>query len=918
MARNDTLSPRRHWVVVLALLGGAVLVTLGLVFPGLFGPEERARHMDLAGGLGPEPLPEQKPEDALSSEEPAAPEESADPDELVPYGDRSLAQEEAIRGKVRDEEGRPVADAIVVAAYKETRARPYELLFPAKVRSEEDGFFILGPLARRSYWVLAIKKGEDGGVGYAANATPGAWVDLVLAPGAKLTGTVTAREDGEPVAGAKVICKDWTFHAEAETDEEGKYALAPLPATQNTWMGQQVVVVADGFRIAERSNLLLKNDREYTLDFRLEEGDTLRGKVVDAQSLRPIANARVAEGWEPYHHVVSTAEDGTFELANVDTSPNLVFTVVADGYQPQERQSDGTGRIELRLDASLVVEGTVKDPQDEVVPNARVYLHRVKYTPGFKPVKTNRGQTYTEADGAGKFRFENVLPGQVAVVAFHREFAPGEKGPIEVVRGGAPPEPVTVTMKHGMTVSGEVRDLNDNPIPDIKVQLHRWWGGRIKGYKYALRYIWSEQPTWYTDAQGRFELRGAIAGKHWLAAYDRSFGWTGTQLEGVEGQRITDVIISFAGAMIEGVFLTASGDPVPNAWVYAKGPKNTPRKSTRYTQTDALGRFRMRGLKDGSYDLSGHSSYGQPEPRKDVPAGTTGVELKLKTNQVLAGEVVSVRTGRPLERFYLSIQPHRTRDARGRLRRGKGTRWQGWLKSPDGRFERPVLPGRYDLTFKAPNHAPRILRELVVEELVPPLPIFAMLDAGGGIRGLVLGTDGKPLRNQYVNARVYRAPGEPQQPTDWLLGGNDRSDSKGRYFIEGLAPGTYLIQLNLGRRGSAVAQVSVTGTEMVDRNLQLVPTGHVVLRVKDEEGEAVQGVSFTFYDENRRWIGWARQSNKQGMSTSRPLRMGPAVVRAHDRNKKYEVDEFTVTVQSGKTITVDVTAKKKPEDGEEK
>jgi len=212
--------------------------------------------------------------------------------------------------------------------------------------------------------VLAVKEGV--GVGFAAGKQPGAVVELVLAPGARVTGTVTDEESGEPVANATVSVSDWTYWEETTTDEEGKYVLAPLPPTVNQWSGHRVMVMADGYARAERNNLVLRSDKSYEIDFQLGTGKTLKGKVLDAQTLQPIPEAVVAEGWEEYHKTATADENGAYALANVDTAPNGTFTARADGYRPLQRQSDGTGTLEFKLRKSEALEGKVEFVQVEV------------------------------------------------------------------------------------------------------------------------------------------------------------------------------------------------------------------------------------------------------------------------------------------------------------------------------------------------------------------------------------------------------------------------------------------------------------------------------------------------------------------------------------------------------------------------
>ena len=187
-------------MVLLVLVGAAIMLGLVLL-PQVVGDSTAQRQLASAGSVGHEDQPSRNETPADEpGKEAAAPATETSKDELVPHGDHNIPRDEAIRGRIIDKDNEPVADAIVVAVYKEYRTQPYQLILASKVRSEEDGFFILGPLERQSYYILAIKK--DVGVGYATGQMPGAWVELALAPGASVTGKVTAREGGAPVAGA--------------------------------------------------------------------------------------------------------------------------------------------------------------------------------------------------------------------------------------------------------------------------------------------------------------------------------------------------------------------------------------------------------------------------------------------------------------------------------------------------------------------------------------------------------------------------------------------------------------------------------------------------------------------------------------------------------------------------------------------
>jgi hypothetical protein len=284
------------------------------------------------------------------------------------------------------------------------------------------------------------------------------------------------------------------------------------------------------------------------------------------------------------------------------------------------------------------------------------------------------------------------------------------------------------------------------------------------------------------------------------------------------------------------------------------------------------------------------------------------VEIVVAPTQTLQGVVTSSVSARALDRFYLSVQPE-AGEPRERRSRRQATQWQGWIRAPDGRFELTVMPGRYQVVVKAPAHRPRVLDGVVVEELVPPGPLDIVLDAGGGIEGTLRDPEGKPVASAGVHARLFR--GGAAEQGDWVLGADDQTDDRGRFFLEGLGPGSYVVQANMGSRGSATARVSVAGAEMARCDLALLPTGTVRVKAVDGEGKPVAGIHFQFMEDEQTWVGWAPPTGQDGESRSQPMRAGPATLKAQDRQQQWVADDVRVEILPGRAITVEVVMKRK-------
>jgi beta-lactamase regulating signal transducer with metallopeptidase domain len=156
-----------------------------------------------------------------------------------------------ILGRVVDEDGRPVAGVHLAAATRARMAILGRRSTFAQGTTQADGSFRVTGLATETYFVYLTANGAD----RVAAAVEGVAVkegesvrvpDLVLTPGALITGTVVDQETGRPLEGVHVGC--YGPHRprfsgvldSVRTDRDGRYRLRVAPGTNHVYVAAAV------------------------------------------------------------------------------------------------------------------------------------------------------------------------------------------------------------------------------------------------------------------------------------------------------------------------------------------------------------------------------------------------------------------------------------------------------------------------------------------------------------------------------------------------------------------------------------------------------------------------------------------------------------------------------------------------------
>jgi protocatechuate 3,4-dioxygenase beta subunit len=254
--------------------------------------------------------------------------------------------------------------------------------------------------------------------------------------------------------------------------------------------------------------------------------------------------------------------------------------------------------------------------------------------------------------------------------------------------------------------------------------------------------------------------------------------------------------------------------------------------------TDAEGRYRMRRLEAGHYNVVIHT--GEIPDHAWTAAGREGVQIKvgetlasqnfvLVKGAIITGRVIRADTGKGLPDISVGLYgPAHPRssgmidgartDADGRYR----------LRTPAGAsyvYIAQQAPDGYDVA-KPQDVTVVEGRSVTVDFKLPRRP-------GKPVFGRVLDPDGKPVEGAYVSAE--------RKDGDMMGGTYQTTDAEGNFRFEAIGPGT-LLRAGRGARLETPLPTPVDGGE-ADVTLTLAKAVRVTLTglVVDDDGKPVKG-----------------------------------------------------------------------------
>lgn len=565
--------------------------------------------------------------------------------------------------------------------------------------------------------------------------------------------------DGKPVGGAKVWLGSVPPRS-TTSEEDGSFTFEKLSG--RTYH----LSASSGKMIGTATYKLVDNGDPVVI--RISEGASIAVTVLQEDG-KPLAGADVKTDED---HVAKTNEQGKATIEPVNPGWVAVHAK-AEGYAPTSAfttigSSGASGQVTITLHKGYPVSGRVVDEGGRPIAKAKVESKDGVWDLG------HDDDNDVTTDDKGQFTFPALAPGSHTLAAVDGEHAPARSTPITVkdraITG------VVITMKTGGRLSGKVITKDGQAVPFATV--------RISGKVEMAWMVAARQAT--TDKDGAFELHGLARVKQQARAESDTAASKIIDVDLETKGEVTnlEMVLDVTGT-IAGIVVDEKGQPVPevavNAFPDIMGGAKTEGirlAGMSNTTTDGGGAFTIHGLPDGKYRLwaarasAGFQEWGQ----QGVPAATgdKGVKIVLPAPGGLKGSIAIQGVSEAPRTAMVQVGVSPATPANG------------------GLFDiKDVMPGTHDVTFRSPEFAEFIKRDVKIEPGKTTDLGKIEVPRGRKLVGKVLDSTGQPVAGAKIKVgeMLLSAEGNEEQMEQFEQMGGVRSavtDQAGDFTIIGI------------------------------------------------------------------------------------------------------------------------------------
>jgi protocatechuate 3,4-dioxygenase beta subunit len=437
--------------------------------------------------------------------------------------------------------------------------------------------------------------------------------------------------------------------------------------------------------------------------------------------------------------------------------------------------------------------GQVRSPQGAPLADVEVTLSTMP-TAGelFFPqdMDETSPDTKVRTNAEGRFAFKNIIPrSHYTLVAKHPDYARKEVQSVTVGQEGEFEEP-PIVLSSGATLTGRVRDEQNNMIPDATLMLE---GSQFQG----SGVLPPDRMVAKTNNEGIYTFSNVQHGSRALTVSAPGYGRQNiNNLTFEKDETNTRDIVLRTAEMILGRVVGPNNQGLAGATVIAVGFSVSTQTGRDQVTTNEQGEFAFEDLGPGDYNVIAQlKGYRLEKPQRGHTNGDR-VVLEMAREASVCGTVIDPATNAPVTSFACRLRlyygdglPSAPSDANFQQ-----------VDNPKGEFcLEGVSQASYVVEAQAPGFAPSLSPSFVVMAGKNVQGVTVRMVKGGGMSGRVVDPDGKPVAraritthdNDWTDDDFTRSLGIGMPTATTPV--DVRTDAEGRFNIPNLASATYQI-----------------------------------------------------------------------------------------------------------------------------